>query len=51
VNRRSLALSLCCLLLLVGPSVTQAGKLLDAIRNYDLNNYALGLAYKNSQNP
>ncbi len=51
MNRRSLALSLCCLLLLVGPSVSQAGKLLDAIRDYDLNNYALGLAYANSQNP
>ena len=38
------------LLLLVAPSA-HAGSILDYIRNYDLNDYALGLAYSVSESP
>jgi hypothetical protein len=38
------------LLLLVAPSA-YAGSILDYIRDYDLNNYALGLAYSISESP
>ena len=36
---------------LVGPSKAEANKVLDYIRSYDLNNYALGIAISGSQNP
>jgi len=38
-------------LLLFAPNPANAGRLLDYIRNYDLNDYALGIAYSTSQNP
>ena len=39
------------LLLLVTSGPACAGKLLDYLRNYDLNDYSLGLKYSTSQNP
>ena len=39
-----------CLFLLVGPAA-QAGSVLDYIRNYDLNDYALGVSYSVSDSP
>jgi len=41
----------CAALILLLPAVASAGKLLDAIRSYDLNNYALGVHVSVSQNP
>jgi outer membrane protein len=38
-------------LLLFAPGPANAGRLLDYIRNYDLNDYALGIAYSTSQSP
>ena len=39
------------LIICVLPIEAQAGKWLDYLRKYDLNDYALGLAVTNSQNP
>lgn len=39
------------LLLLNGPTITQAGEWLDELRNIDLNDYSLGLAATTQQNP
>ena len=39
------------LLLLLATPAAQAGGILDYIRNYDLNDYALGLAYSSSESP
>jgi outer membrane protein len=47
-RRRALALS--CLVFLA-PLSSNAGAILDYIRNYDLNDYSLGLAFATSQNP
>ncbi|HSN51987.1 MAG TPA: MipA/OmpV family protein [Woeseiaceae bacterium] len=39
------------LVLLLAAPATHAGSILDYIRNYDLNDYALGLAYSASESP
>ena len=39
------------MLILLAPAQSDAGRLIDYIRNYDLNDYSLGLAYSNSQSP
>jgi outer membrane scaffolding protein for murein synthesis (MipA/OmpV family) len=51
--RRGMRLSTRVLACLVfcAPMPSNAGKLLDYIRNYDLNDYALGLSLSTSQNP
>ena len=41
----------CAALILLLPAVASAGKILDSIRSYDLNNYALGVNVSVSQNP
>ena len=39
------------LALVLVPAVAEAGKWLDYLRKYDLNDYALGLAVTTTQNP
>jgi outer membrane protein len=39
------------MLVLLAPAQSDAGRLIDYMRNYDLNDYSLGLAYSNSQSP
>jgi outer membrane scaffolding protein for murein synthesis (MipA/OmpV family) len=43
--------AICTAFILLLPAVASAGKILDAIRSYDLNNYALGVHVSVSQNP
>ena len=49
--RLLLSAALAAILLLFAPIPANAGRMLDYIRNHDLNDYALGLAYTTSQNP
>ncbi len=46
-RRRALAATL----LLLVPALAQAGKIMDFIRSYDLNDYSLGVAVSTSENP
>lgn len=39
------------IVLLLAPGPTRAGALLDYLRDYDLNDYSLGLSFSTSQNP
>ena len=52
-RRANLARLVACfaVFLLVMPAPSNAGRLLDYIRNYDLNDYALGVAFTTSQSP
>ena len=52
-RHKNLALLAVCLavFLLVVPGSSYAGPLLDYIRNYDLNDYSLGVAFSTSQSP
>ena len=46
-----MAIKLTSALMLITPSSASAGPLLDYIRDYDLNDYALGLSIATSQSP